>query len=194
MTKAAALAISFCVAHVSPADVGEISGTVKTTARALSDAVVYVEKIEGKTFAAPQHPVVLDQVKLTFVPHVLPVLVGTTVSFPNNDLVLHNVFSPRKDKKFDLGTYRPALVKTILCDRPGVIPILCRIHPEMSAFIVVVPTPHYAVTQEKGAYRIPGVPPGRYRLAAWHETAGLKVQDIVVPKRGGVSADFLMKK
>ena len=194
MTKAVTLVIGFCVLRLSAADVGEITGTVKTTQRALSDAVVYVEKIEGKTFTAPQQPAVLDQVRLTFVPHVLPVLVGTTVSFPNNDVVLHNVFSPRKDKKFDLGTYRPALAKTILCGSPGVITLLCRIHPEMSAFIVVVPTPHYAGTNEKGAYRITGVPPGRYRLAAWHEAAGLKVQDLVVPERGAVSADFLMKR
>ncbi|MDO8544241.1 MAG: carboxypeptidase regulatory-like domain-containing protein [Opitutaceae bacterium] len=188
------LVIGFCALRLPAADAGEITGTVKFIHQALSDAVVYIEKIEGKTFTAPQQPAVLDQVRLTFVPHVLPVLVGTKVSLPNNDVVLHNVFSPRKDKKFDLGTYRPGLAKTILCDSADVLLLLCRVHPEMSAFIVVVPTPYYAVTNEKGAYRITGVPPGSYRLAAWHEAARLKTEDIVVPERGAVSADFLMKR
>ena len=188
------LAITFCAVRLSVAGAGEITGTVKTTWRALSDAVVYIEKIEGKTFAPPRQPAVLDQVKITFVPHVLPVLVGSTVTLPNNDVVLHNVFSPRKDRQFDLGTYRPGSAKTIVCDRPGVIPLLCRVHHEMSGFIVVVPTPYYGVTDGKGAYRITGVPPGSYRLAAWHEAKALNVQDIIVPERGAVSADFLMKR
>ena len=192
--KALMLAVSVFALRWSAADATEITGTVKTNWRVLADAVVYIDKIDGRTFPAPQQPAVLDQVRITFVPHVLPVLVGSTVRLPNNDVVLHNVFSPRKDRQFDLGTYRPGSAKTILCDRAGVIPLLCRVHHEMSGFIVVVPTPYYGVTDEKGTYRITGVPPGSYHLAAWHEAKDLKVQDIVVPERGAVSADFLMTR
>jgi plastocyanin len=172
---------------------GGVKGKVKTSEGGLGDAVVYIEKIEGKTFSSREKPSVVDQLNLVFVPHVLPVLAGTTIVFPNSDSTRHSVFSPSKVKKFDLGTYLPNSTKTILCEKPGVISLLCHIHPEMSAFIIVVETPYFAVTSETGQYRIPNIPAGRYRLAVWHEWAESQTQEINVPEGGDVTINFLLK-
>lgn len=172
----------------------EIEGTVKGFDRPLADAVVYIDKIEGKVFPAPEKPVVLDQVKLTFVPHVLPVLAGTKVTFPNNDVTMHNVFSPNKDNRFDLGTYKVGAAKTIVCNRPGVTAVLCHIHHEMSAFIVTTETPYFAVTNPRGEYGITNVPPGQYKLIAWQERMKPQVQEITVSGTNDVTMDFSLKK
>lgn len=172
----------------------DIKGTVQGPGTALAEAVVYINKIEGRVFLAPKAPVVMDQVKLTFVPHVLPVLVGTSVSFPNNDVTMHNVFSPSKDNRFDLGTYQVGTNKTVVCSKPGVAPILCHIHHEMSAFIVIVETPYFAVTDLRGSYTITNVPPGKYQLTAWQERKKPQVQPVEVPGTGDVTVSFTLYK
>jgi plastocyanin len=101
-----------------------------------SNAVVYIEKIPGKSFTAPATPVPLDQVNLTFMPHVLAVLAGTTVAFSNSDEIRHNVFSIGPSQ-FDLGTYPQGTTKYHLFDRPGVWTMLCNVHAGMSAHVVV---------------------------------------------------------
>lgn len=156
----------------------EIKGTVKRFAKALPDAVVYIGKIEGQVFSPPPQPVQVNQINLTFVPHVAPVLVGTTVTFPNSDLTMHSVFSPHQDKRFDLGTYKAGTVKSMSYDKPGVFVVLCHIHHEMSAYIVVTETPYFAVTNPQGEYSITNVPPGKYKLALWHETMKPREQQI----------------
>lgn len=171
----------------------DIKGTVKTEDGALSDAVVYIEKIEGKKFNPPAKHAVLDQVDLTFVPHVLPILVGTTVDFPNSDMTRHNVFSPSNVKKFDLGTYAPGSSKSIVFDKPGVIPLLCHVHPEMSAFIVVLETPYFGVTGENGSYKIQNIPPGKYTLVVWHEFTKRKTQTIEIGGKD-VTANFIVEE
>ena len=180
--------------HLSPVLAADIKGTVRSPSKALTEAVVYINKIEGKVFPAPEAPVVMNQVSLTFVPHVLPVLVGTQVSFPNNDVTLHNVFSPSRDNRFDLGTYQAGTKKIVVCDKPGVVPILCHIHHEMSAFIVIVETPYFAVTDPQGGYTITNVPPGKYQLTAWHERMKSQVQAVEVPGTGDVTAMFMLQK
>src|SRR5262249_9843161 len=134
-----------------------------------SDAVVYIDKIPGKTFPPPHDAVPLDQLNLRFVPHVLPVLLGTRVAFPNSDIVRHNVFSPGPTQKFSLGTYKVGETKYIVFDKPGVVTLLCNIHAEMSAYLVVTETPYHAVSDAQGNYTIENVPPGRYILRVWHE-------------------------
>ena len=136
-----------------------------------SDAVVYIDKIPGKTFAPPTTPVTLDQVNLRFTPHVLPVLVGTNVAFPNSDPVRHNVFSPTASWKFNLGTYPRGSTKSLVFDRPGAITLLCNVHAEMSAYVVVTETPYSAVTDKEGNFTIRSVPPGTYVLKTWHAKA-----------------------
>jgi plastocyanin len=136
-----------------------------------SDAVVYIDKIPGKTFAPPTTPVILDQVNLRFTPHVLPVLVGTNVAFPNSDPVRHNVFSPTASWKFNLGTYPRGSTKFRIFDKPGAITLLCNVHAEMSAYVIVTETPYFAVTEKDGRFTIRNVPPGAYVLKTWHAKA-----------------------
>src|ERR1044071_9197914 len=135
-----------------------------------SDAVVYIDKIPGKRYAALSGQAVLDQVNLKFVPHVLPVLAGTTVAFPNSDEVRHNVFSPGPPR-FDLGTYPQNKTTHHLFDKPGVWTMLCNVHAEMSAYVVVTETPYFARTEKDGKFILKDVPPGKYTLKVWHEQA-----------------------
>jgi plastocyanin len=149
----------------------EVEGQVLVrSARDNANVVVYIDKIPGKRFTPPAAPVVLDQVNLTFVPHVLPVLVGTTVAFPNRDEIRHNVFSPGPPR-FDLGTYPQNSTKYHLFDKSGVWTVLCNVHTEMSAYVVVTETPYFARTDKDGKFVLKDVPPGKYTLKVWHEKA-----------------------
>src|SRR5215467_3693242 len=139
-------------------------------ARDNGDAVIYIDKIPGKRYTPPVNPVILDQINLKFVPHVLPVLVGTTVAFPNSDEIRHNVFSPGPPR-FDLGTYPHHTTKFHLFDKPGVWTMLCNVHAEMSAYVVVTETPYFARTGKDGKFVLNNVPPGKYILKIWHEKA-----------------------
>jgi len=140
------------------------------SARDNSNAVIYIDKIPGKRYTPPSSPIVLDQVNLRFVPHVLAVLVGTTVAFPNSDEIRHNVFSPGPPR-FDLGTYAQYTTKYHVFDKAGVWTMLCNVHVEMSAYVVVTETPYFAKTDKDGKFVLKDVPPGKYSLKIWHEKA-----------------------
>jgi hypothetical protein len=135
-----------------------------------ANAIVYIDKIPGKRFAPPTAPIILDQVNLTFVPHVLPVLLGTTIAFPNRDEIRHNVFSPGPPR-FDLGTYPQNTTKYHIFDKAGVWTMLCNVHAEMSAYVIVSETPYFARTDKDGKFVLKDVPPGKYTLRVWHEKA-----------------------
>jgi plastocyanin len=120
------------------------------------------------TSASPQRLRLVQEHK-QFEPHVLVVPLGSLVDFPNRDPLFHNVFSLFNGKRFDLGLYEAGTTRTVLFDRPGVCYIFCNIHPEMSAVVVVLDTPYYAVCSAAGEIAIPRVPPGRYRLQVFHE-------------------------
>ena len=107
----------------------------------------------------------------TFDPHILVVPKGARVAFPNFDPFFHNVFSMFDGRRFDLGLYEAGASRTVAFPRTGVCYIFCNIHPEMSAVVVVVDTPHYAVANQAGQVSIPNVPSGRYRLNVWSERA-----------------------
>jgi plastocyanin len=172
----------------------DIEGKVSYFSINLRDAAVYIAKIEGKTFSPPQEPVVLNQVGLSFIPHVLPILVGTTVNFPNEDVVLHNVFSPGYLGKFNLGTYPMNASKQKTFDEPGIVLLLCNIHHEMSAFILVIETPYVAVTDQNGIYKISNIPPGRYRLSVWHEGMKPQTKEIDLPEHNSIRVNFTLQK
>jgi len=140
-------------------------------------AVVF---LEGGKKAAPMAKAVMDQRGKQFIPHVLVVTVGTTVQFPNNDTVFHNVFAYFNAKKFDLGMYPRGATRTQTFDRPGLVAVLCNVHSEMSAYIMVVDTPYFAVTDKQGRFRIKSVPPGSYTLRAWHESGAVLTQAVTV--------------
>jgi plastocyanin len=153
---------------------GEIKGNVTAQGmRSPEGIVVYVDSIPGKTFPAPQEHAVMDQKKLTFIPHILPVPIGTTVDFLNSDSVGHNVYWPsvggNKKLANNLGTWPQGVKKSFTFQDVGAVPLLCNVHPEMSAYIFVAPTPYFAVTNAQGAYVIKDVPAGKYTLKAWSE-------------------------
>ncbi len=178
---------------------GSQAGTIKgkIIARGMrdsSDALVYIDKIPNRSFPAPKEPVTLDQINLTFTPHVLPVLVGTTVAFPNSDEVRHNVFSPSPPKRFNLGTYPRGITRTVTFDKPGEVALLCNVHAEMSAYVVVVETPYFAVTVKDGSYSIKNVPPGKYVLKTWHEKLKPQSKEIEVSGDTVITVGFELKK
>lgn len=147
---------------------GTIDGSVKSTSGAVPDAVVYLVQAPGTS--APAGPAQMDQRSMKFSPHVLPITVGTTVTFLNSDATQHNVFSP-DNEKYNLGTWPQGQTQThayTKCAKaPCVYVQLCRIHPEMEAYIVVLQNPFFAVTDTNGAFRISNVPPGTYSVAVW---------------------------
>lgn len=149
----------------APASAAELTGTVHVARRPTQHAVVWLEA--SGTPAARSQRVVIDQRNLAFIPHVLAVRVGTTVDFPNNDKVFHNVFSFRDGKKFDLGMYPKGASKPIVFDKPGLARLFCNIHPNMAAYVLAVDSPYFAVSNQNGTFTIPGVPPGTYTYHAW---------------------------
>ena len=175
---------------------GDITGKVTAKgARHAGNAVVYIDKIPGKTFEPPKEPAVMDQKNMEFVPHVLPILVGTTVDFYNSDDVMHNVFTPDKcADRFNLGSWPKGIKKSYTFKKPCVAVILCNVHPEMSAYIVAVETPYFAVTAKDGSYTIKNVPPGKYTLKIWHEKLKGKPVEITVPEKGTVTQNFLIRR
>jgi len=172
---------------------GTISGRVSGVPGA---SVVYVEAIAGKTFPAPAEHPVLAQRRLMFEPHILPVQQGSTVEFLNNDSVAHNVFWPsvggNKKLGHNLGTWPQNEKRAFKFDTPGAVALLCNVHPEMSGYIVVTPTPYFALTSPSGEYRIENVPDGSYNLTAWHE--GIKNQSKHVDVGGDAKADFSLSR
>src|SRR6266496_2695983 len=176
-----------------PAAEGSITGTVKATGLASNaDAVVYVQQGPG-TVKAPPQPVTMDQRKMQFIPHVLPVLVGTTVKFLNSDPTPHNVFSPDFEK-YNLGTWPEGQSKDHVfatCAKlPCVYTQLCRVHPEMEGFVVVLPNPHSAVTDKEGRFEIAGVPPGSYTVGVWHPKLKGAPKPVTVEAGKPATVDF----
>jgi plastocyanin len=175
------------------ASAGTISGKVSGVT---GESVVYVEAIAGKTFPAPTEQPVMDQKGLMFAPHIVAVQQGTTVEFLNSDKVAHNVFwiSVGGNKKLghNLGTWPQGEKRPFKFDNPGAIPLLCNVHPEMSGYIVVSPTPYFVVTDKSGSYKIDNVPDGSYSVTAWHEGAKNSSKPVTVAGEG--KADFTLSK
>jgi plastocyanin len=175
------------------ASAGTISGKVSGVT---GESAVYVEAVAGKTFPAPTAKPVIDQKGLMFQPHIVVVEQGTTVDFLNSDKVAHNVFwiSVGGNKKLghNLGTWPQGEKRPFKFDNPGAVPLFCNVHPEMSGYIIVAPTPYFAVTDKSGEYKIENVPDGAYSVTAWHE--GAKNQSKPVTVAGEGKADFTLSK
>ena len=173
---------------------GSLSGTVTATGkRTNADAVVYVDEIPGTMFSTPAEHAKMDQIRRVFAPHVLPVLVGTTVDFRNSDPLAHNVFAVDEcADMFDLGTWTKGEVRSYTFDGPCAAVILCNVHPEMEAYVVAVPTPYFSVTEDSGSYIIEAVPDGTYTVRVWHPQ--LKEVSQAVTVQGSTTANFVLKK
>ena len=150
-----------------------VSGRVElrdSRAKDGSGVVVWLQPIASPSPARPQRAVMMQKGK-KFIPHVLVVQKGAAVEFPNYDPIFHNAFSNYSGQVFDVGLYKPGSTRTVQFARPGVVRVFCNIHANMSAVIVVVDTPYFASTDKDGSYRIENVPPGEYKLEAFHERA-----------------------
>ena len=141
------------------------------TAKDFSGVVVWLEPNAPYPIPRTATRAQMIQKKKRFLPHILAVLAGTTVDFPNNDPIFHNAFSNFDGKVFDIGLYAPGTSRSVRLDRPGVVRVFCNIHPTMSALIAVLPTPYFAVSRPDGQYQIPHVPAGEYTLRVVHERA-----------------------
>ncbi len=153
----------------------------------------------ASTLSELQNHFQLLQVHKHFEPHLLVIPVGSAVDFPNKDPFFHNVFSLFDGKRFDLGLYETGRTRTVRFDRPGVSFIFCNIHPQMSAVILAMKTPYFAVSDESGGVEIRGVPPGRYRLELWSERALLETlkgleREVVITEETGFLGTFLVKE
>lgn len=134
-------------------------------------SVVYLETAPRGAFDTGEGPHArMDQRNEEFVPHVLAIVAGSWVDFPNDDHTYHNVFSLSKTNEFNLGRYAAGHSKSVRFERPGVVRVFCEIHSHMSAFILVFAHRFFAVTDDEGRYHLDNVPPGTYTVAVWNET------------------------
>ncbi len=191
--KKFALLIGLLIA-ATPLFAGEVHGKLTCKGvRNCENAVVYVDKIAGKTFPAPTEHARVDQKGMQFLPHVMAVLVGTTVDFLNSDAVLHNVFSPDGcADKFNLGTWPKGETKTFTFKKECFASLLCKVHPEMEGFIAVLPTPYWAVVGADGSYTIKNVPDGAQTIKVWHPK--LKAAQKSVTVSASTDASFELAK
>ncbi len=175
---------------------GTIKGKVKVRGlRNPGNVVVYIDKVEGE-FKPPKEHAAMDQKSMVFTPHVLPIVVGTTVDFHNGDNVLHNVFTPDKcAEKFNLGTWPEGEIRSYTYKEVGCVSVvLCNVHPEMEAWVVVFQNPYFYKTAKDGVFTIENVPKGKYTLKVWHKKAKGPSQEVTVPQEGAVTVDFKMKR
>jgi plastocyanin len=176
---------------------GEIKGKVSVQGiRSAENIAVYVDAT-GKTFDPPPQHAVVDQKKMTFIPHVIVVLKGTTVDFLNSDPVGHNVYWPsisgNKKLAHNMGTWPKGQKKSFQFNDPGTAPLLCNVHPEMAGYVVVVPTPYFAVTSKDGEFEIKEVPAGKYTLKTWSEDGKPTTQAVDVSS-GTANVELTVKK
>jgi plastocyanin len=157
-------------------------------------SVVYLESAPRGAFETSESGrAVMDQRNETFVPHVLAIMTGTTVDFPNSDAFYHNVFSLSKASRFDLGRYAAGRSKSVRFDKPGIVRVFCDIHSHMNAFILVFSHPFFALTNAAGRYGIENVPAGTYNVIAWNEGTASEPLSVTVPDGGVAELDFTLR-
>ena len=178
-----------------PASAGTVGGAIVLTKdgapkKDAAGVVVYLENVAvpGPAQAAQA----IHQRELTFTPGLLVVVKGTTVEFPNDDKVFHNVFSVSKAAKFDLGLYKSGSTKSVTFETPGVVDVYCNIHPQMVAKIRVVENAFFAVTKADGAFQIPNVPAGTYPIVAWQAFGEEKRGEVKVGASGTSTIRFTL--
>ncbi|MHB8302821.1 MAG: carboxypeptidase regulatory-like domain-containing protein [Acidobacteriaceae bacterium] len=182
----------------SSAWAGDVKGKVVAQGmRSPENIAVYIDSIPGKTFPPPAQHAVMDQHHMAFVPHVLVVLKGTAVDFTNQDPVGHNVYWPainhNRKLAHNMGTWAQGASKPFTFNDLGDVPLLCNVHPEMSGYIIVVPTPYFALTDKDGSFTIKDVPPGKYTLKTWSEQAKPVTQALTVGA-GAATVNLTVKR
>jgi len=168
-----------------------LGGTLQGTIHCPEAAVVYAVPQKTPPLAPPREPAVIEQRDLRFHPPVLPVLQGTRVLFPNYDPLYHNVFSVSPARPFNLGMFGPNEARGIVFDRPGIVEVRCMVHREMVAYVVVLTTPHFQMSDPTGTFAFRDLPEGRYRVHAWSPQCGaLESPWIYVPQDRTVQVEL----
>jgi plastocyanin len=158
--------------RASAAPGGSVRGSVRVTAggqvRPADEVVVYVTGFEEPPPAAVPE---MRQHGKQFLPTLLAITAGQTVSFPNGDPFFHNVFSLSPARRFDLGQFKQGEAQAKQFPKPGVVEVYCNIHPEMAATILILPNRRFAVARSDGSFRLEGVPPGTWTIYAYDRLA-----------------------
>jgi plastocyanin len=196
------LRISFSAILLWPAQGAGVTGQVSLTDSSVSAVSrrhdysgVVVWLTPAGAVSPPAPPVHPARARITqkdkqFIPHVTAVQVGTGVTFPNLDPIYHSAFSTFSGQIFDLGLYPPGTSRTVTFRHAGIVRVFCNIHPGMSAVILVLENPWFAVSDAAGAFSIPNVPPGEYRMRVFHERASQKVLDALERRVAAGGADL----
>ena len=168
----ASLSVVLLLANAAPA--GDLKGKVSAAGlKSAENIAVYLDAIPGKKFDPPAQHAAVDQRNLKFTPHTTIILQGTTADFLNSDQVAHNVYWPsingQKRFRHNLLVVSPGQKKSFQFNDLGTAQLLCNFHTEMVGYVVVVPTPYFALTANDGAFTIKNVPPGTYTLKTWSE-------------------------
>lgn len=169
---------------------GTVRGTVTVSIKGKAKAnnkgvVVYLEHVPGTPGKAPKNAVIRQREK-QFDPPLTIVVKGSTIDFPNEDKIFHNVFSVSRPARFDLGLYKSGTAKSVEMKRAGTVDVYCNIHPEMIAKVKVLDNAYYTITGSDGAFAIEHVPPGEYPIVAWLPT-GDEAKGTVVVKAGATA-------
>lgn len=160
----------------------------------LVNVIVSVEgiRLEGDALAEAlesRATSTIDQQDMTFVPHVLPILIGEAVEFNNADPIYHNVYPATGEPPFNLGMYPNADPQATTFEEPAIVELKCAVHSEMQAFIVVKENPYFAIVQEDGTFTIEGVPVGVQKLQLWHPQTEPVTIEVTVPEDGTVEVE-----
>ncbi|OGP29952.1 MAG: hypothetical protein A2073_01975 [Deltaproteobacteria bacterium GWC2_42_11] len=160
----------------------------------LKNAVVSIEGVKGVFYPPKEQPViVIGQKEKTFIPHVLPILVGTMVRFGNSDDFVHRIISDSEAKHLRLEFSYKGAAFDVTFDMQGVVRLWCDDHRMMEAWVLVKENPYFAVTDDNGNFTISNLPPGRYTIEVWHEVIGTQRQEVAVEERGNVKVDFKLQ-
>jgi plastocyanin len=188
-------AIFVCALAVAELDAAVVNGKVMFLTKrgqkpVINETLVWLDAV-GKAPKRPGSTFTMTTRSKAFLPHVLAVPAGSTVAFPNEDPITHNLFSLTPGNTFDLGLYRKGAGKSHKFNAPGVVNVYCNVHPNMSAVVHVMSTPYYGFADANGDYSF-DVPPGKYRLTAWNEQSGSVTSDIDVASDGKVTGMTLL--
>lgn len=158
-----------CLCHGVAASAADVNAIIKDAeGKPINDAVVLAFPAKGGAVAAKAGSETVDQIDKEFVPRVKPIMVGTTVRFPNKDNIRHQVYSFSPAKKFELPLYAGIPAAPVVFDKPGVVIMGCNIHDWMLGYIYVADTPYFGKTDAEGKTKIGNLPAGDYTVRVWH--------------------------
>ena len=189
------IAIVVCAISSSELNAAAVNGKVMFLTKrgqkpVVNETLVWLEAA-GRAPKRPGSAFTMTTRSKAFLPHVLAVPAGSTVSFPNEDPITHNLFSLTPGNTFDLGLYKKGAGKSHKFEAPGVVNVYCNVHPNMSAVVHVMSTPYYGFADANGDFSF-DVPPGKYRVTAWNEQGGSAVSDIEVKADGKITGATLL--